>query len=311
MSCSASSFVRSTLARFPWRTTPTISLRSWRRSREVGSGTSRTETSFSISGGMTSVGESRTTVVYVDLSACESSRTARTTAVSARNGWKSFRTTSAGAGGGEGAARRARRDPRALRARARRPEGLPPVPRRSGGRTRRARALARAQVHVHDGRPALADARHPAGDREGGLGPRRPAADLPRPPPAPQGDRGRGAPGEPGQGRPHEGRRGAAHQGRARPHALGGGERLREGDRARRAALPRRRRARARGEAAGDPQERAPRVLPDGREAPERGRARPPQDLARPPRRRVLRGRTPVRPPRAEGAPPPGRAGLR
>src|SRR6266545_1698523 len=58
-------------------------------------------------------------------------------------------------------------------------------------------------------------------------------------------------------------------------------------------------------------QERPPRVLPDGRAAPERRWARPPEDLARPPRGRLLRGGAPLRPARAEGAPPPRRAGLR
>ena len=53
-----------------------------------------------------------------------------------------------------------------------------------------------------------------------------------------------------------------AHQGGARADALGGGERLRQGDRPRRQARARRHRARAGGEAAGHPQERAARVLP-------------------------------------------------
>ncbi len=61
--CSACSRVRSTRALLPCRTTATISLSSWSRSRKVGSGTSRTEISFSSSTGMVRVGESRITVV--------------------------------------------------------------------------------------------------------------------------------------------------------------------------------------------------------------------------------------------------------
>ncbi len=84
------------MAFFPSRTTVTISLRSCRSSRTLGMGTSRTEISFSSSGGMWSVGERRITVVKVLLSACPSSRKARVTVGSLRKGWKSFSTTSEG-----------------------------------------------------------------------------------------------------------------------------------------------------------------------------------------------------------------------
>ena len=63
MMFSACSLVSSTRALLPRRTTLTISLSSWKRSRNEGSGTSRTEISFSSSTGMVSVGESRITVV--------------------------------------------------------------------------------------------------------------------------------------------------------------------------------------------------------------------------------------------------------
>src|SRR6267378_2714903 len=63
MSCSACSRDRSMVAWLPCRTTRTISRKSWYRSRNPGSGTSRTETSFSSSTGICSTGESRITVV--------------------------------------------------------------------------------------------------------------------------------------------------------------------------------------------------------------------------------------------------------
>ena len=63
MSCSACSRERSMLARLPWRTTATISRSSWYSSRNPGSGTSSTETSFSNSTGICAVGERRMTVV--------------------------------------------------------------------------------------------------------------------------------------------------------------------------------------------------------------------------------------------------------
>ena len=96
MICSACSRVSSTRALFPRRTTVTISLRSWYRSRNEGRGTSRTETSFSSSTGMVSTGASRITVVKVDLRSCASSRIPRTTAALSRKGWKSLSTTSDG-----------------------------------------------------------------------------------------------------------------------------------------------------------------------------------------------------------------------
>ena len=96
MICSAWSLVSSTRALFPRRTTVTISLSSWNRSRNEGRGTSRTETSFSSSTGMVSTGASRITVVYVDLRSCASSRIARTTGGASRKGWKSLSTTSDG-----------------------------------------------------------------------------------------------------------------------------------------------------------------------------------------------------------------------
>ena len=63
ISCSASSLESSTRALLPCRTTATISFKSCTRSRKPGSGTSRTEISFSSSMGITGDGESRITVV--------------------------------------------------------------------------------------------------------------------------------------------------------------------------------------------------------------------------------------------------------
>ena len=63
ISCSACSRDRSTVARLPCRTTSTISRKSWYKSRKPGSGTSRTEISFSSSTGICRTVESRITVV--------------------------------------------------------------------------------------------------------------------------------------------------------------------------------------------------------------------------------------------------------
>ena len=68
----------------PRRTTATISLSRFISSWKPGSGTSSTDTSFSSSVGMVSVGDRRMTVVKVLLSEWASSRRARTTGFSSR-----------------------------------------------------------------------------------------------------------------------------------------------------------------------------------------------------------------------------------
>ena len=128
---------------------------------------------------------------------------------------------------------------------------------------------------------------------------------------AAQGDRRGGGEGQAGLGEPApRGRRGH-RQGRAGAHALRGRERLRQGHRLRLAPGQGGHRPHPRREAAGHPQERAARVLPDRGAVRERGRPRESQDLARPARQRLQRAGPPLRAARAEGAAAARRAGLR